>query len=113
MGILGILIASTGIEDFFVPYLVFLGTFMPPVAGVIMVDYYVFRMRGSQIPEFDTFEPVGPIHWLACVSVILGGIIAQQLAEIGSIFGAASVTSFVFGGLFYFLLKLTIPTSEI
>lgn len=106
MGTLGIAIASIGIENFFVLYLVFLGTFMPPVAGVIIVDYYVFRMRGKQTPEFDSFAQGETVHWLACGAVVLGGIAAQQLAQLGSIFGAASVTSFVFGGLFYFLPKV-------
>ena len=105
MGTLGIAIASIGIENFFVPYLVFLGTFMPPVAGVIMVDYYVFRMRRLETTEFDSFEQADPVHWRACGAVVLGGLTAQQLAQLGSIFGAASVTSFAFGGLFYFLSK--------
>ncbi len=108
MGVLGIAIASIGIENFFVPYLVFLGTFMPPVAGVIIVDYYVFRMRGKQTPEFDSVHQGETVHWLACGAVVLGGIAAQQLAKLGSILGAASVTSFLFGGLFYFLPKVLI-----
>ena len=73
-----------------------------------IVDYYVFRMRGKQAPEFDMFEQAEPVHWLACVAVVLGGVTAYQLAKMGSIFGAASVTSFVFGGPFYFLPKVLI-----
>jgi len=112
MGTLGIAIASIGIENFFVPYLVFLGTFMPPVAGVIIVDYYIFRMRGKQTLELDMFERAKPVHWLACLSVVLGGITAQQLAQLGSIFGAASVISFIFSGVYYFLPKFLLLSKQ-
>lgn len=41
-GSVGTFMATAGIYNKFVDWLTFLGTFVPPLAGVILVDYYLF-----------------------------------------------------------------------
>jgi len=56
---IGTLLAVLGMYEWLIPFLILLGTFIPPVGGVIMANYFV-RYRGSypdlasaQLPAFN------------------------------------------------------------
>ncbi|MEH6491906.1 cytosine permease [Halopseudomonas sp.] len=56
---IGTLLAVLGMYDWLIPFLILLGTFIPPVGGVIMANYFV-RYRGTypdlvsaQLPAFN------------------------------------------------------------
>lgn len=57
--LIGTLLAMLGMYDLLVPYLVLLGTVIPPIGGVIMADFF-YRWRGryprladSQLPDWN------------------------------------------------------------
>ncbi|MBA4226223.1 MAG: cytosine permease [Hyphomonas sp.] len=102
MGIAGVTIASLGIQDQFVPFLNVLGTFMPPVAGVMIADYYVTSRSRSE--AFDASSPVPTLNYLAIFSAIAGGLIASVLANLGGVFAAAAIIGFLSAMILHILL---------
>lgn len=59
VGVLGSLLGGMGVADYFVNWLVLLGIGVPPMAGVIIADYYVIRKRNyrfkdeSKLPKWN------------------------------------------------------------
>jgi len=95
LGVIATAIATFGITDFFVPFLVFLGVFIPPIGGVIVVDYYFLRKQDTY-----TFNPETTYRqWnlAAVATVVLAGLIAKQIT-----LGVGAINSFVIGGILYF-----------
>ena len=45
-GVVGTLVATAGVTDYFMPFLLTLGVAIPPVAGIYLVDYFFVRGRG-------------------------------------------------------------------
>lgn len=41
MGVIGIIIALLGVQNMFVPFLTFLGLYVPPIAGVMIADHWI------------------------------------------------------------------------
>lgn len=76
--IIALLMAIFGISNYFIPMLNLLGTFVPPLGGAIIGDYF-FVSKG-QIPklEYVTFKTwrIAPIiaYILGCASAYLGGL---------------------------------------
>ena len=61
--VIGTLLALLGMYDMLVPYLILLGTVIPPIGGVIMADFF-YRYRGhyprladAHLPAFN-WQPV-------------------------------------------------------
>ncbi|ADK82748.1 purine-cytosine permease family protein [Sediminispirochaeta smaragdinae] len=96
LGIIATAIAFLDITDFFVPFLVFLGVFIPPIGGVIVVDYYFLGKRKKY--QFSSDTRYRKWNLAAVLTVVISGIIAKQLT-----FGVAAINSFVIGGILYFL----------
>lgn len=70
MGVIGTLLAVFNVYEIFVPFLVALGTALPPVGGVMLADYYVLHKLVKK-SEYS-FEPgtVYPqLNWLAVLVV--------------------------------------------
>lgn len=97
LGILATAIAFFGITDFFVPFLVFLGVFIPPIGGIIVVDYYFLKKKDSYTFSDDT--RYRQINIAAVLVVAVAGLIAKQLT-----FGVGAINSFVLGGIIYFVV---------
>ncbi|WP_158542734.1 cytosine permease [Phytoactinopolyspora halophila] len=57
-GVIGIILALAGIYDSFTTFLTVLGIFIPPMAGVIVVDYYITRKTEYQGGFEKTVVPV-------------------------------------------------------
>lgn len=76
--IIALLMAIFGISNYFIPMLNLLGTFVPPLGGAIIGDYF-FVSKG-RIPklEYVTFKTwrIAPIiaYILGCASAYLGGL---------------------------------------
>jgi cytosine permease len=76
--VLGTVLALTGVHTHLVDYLVLLGTFIPPLGGVIIGDW-VMRWRGG-IPESHT--PPG-LQWHAIVAYAVAAALAWTSGELG------------------------------
>lgn len=74
VGILGTVLSAAGILQHFVSFLIVLGVAIPPIAGIMVVDYYLLR---RYIPELDesaaqgtlpqtveVWNPVAIVSWL-------------------------------------------------
>jgi cytosine permease len=101
LGAVGALFSVFGILDHFVDFLVLLGMAVPPIGGVLIVDYFVLRRdretladsRGSlSLPaSMERVNPVGLLAWLG------GFLLSLRLKS-----GIASLNSVMASALIYF-----------
>ncbi len=76
-GTLGIILALLGIYDNFTSFLTFLGVLIPPMGGVIAVDYYLFHKQHyvtSNLDQLVNIRPVSVVAWVigSLVSFLAG-----------------------------------------
>ncbi|MEG2018602.1 MAG: cytosine permease [Clostridium sp.] len=57
-GIIGTILAVTGIMDYFIQFLTVLTTAIPPVGGVIIADYWIIN-KGKK----ENFTPKEGVNW--------------------------------------------------
>lgn len=88
-----LVLAWGGIYELLVPYLILLGTFIPPIGGIIMSDYWLHR-RG-QFPPLSQKQPA--FNWAGIIAYVLASAIAFFLPGIKPINGiiAAVILYFV------------------
>ncbi|THD49823.1 cytosine permease, partial [Enterobacteriaceae bacterium ML5] len=72
LGVLAAIIGSMDIMAWFIPFLLFLGIATPPVAGIYIADFFLYRRNGYQA-EVLTREP--PIKLLTFVAWLLGSAV--------------------------------------
>lgn len=71
-GILGTALAVLGITNYFNNFLNILAAFIPTVAGVVIMDYFVFnKMNPEKWHAVDGFNWAGIISWLGGSAVAL------------------------------------------
>jgi cytosine permease len=99
VGIASTGLSTLGILDHFIGFLVLLGVAIPPIAGIMMVDYYLLRRdraplrraraTGTLPADAERLNPVALAAWLlACASALLlpgVGIPALNALAVGSI----------------------------
>lgn len=77
MGALGVLIAVSGGSQRFVPFLTVLGSYVPPIAGVMLADHWIGqRLRHGRGYRLDA--PVPVLRWSALAAVLLAGWLAAR-----------------------------------
>jgi cytosine permease len=93
VGLVGTLLGVMGILDKFVQVAVILSAMIPPIAGVIIADYY---FRKSKIKKNNaSFDWIGIVSWFAGVSIVF-----LFESEVKNILGI------VVSGFFYSVLNL-------
>jgi cytosine permease len=99
VGIASTLLSTLGILDHFIGFLVLLGVAIPPIAGIMLVDYYLLRrdreelrqarLTGGLPVESERLNPVALVAWLlACASALSlpgVGIPALNALVVGSL----------------------------
>ncbi len=65
---IALLMAWGGIYEMLVQYLILLGTFIPPIGGIVMADYWIYR-RG-QFPALDDPQPA--FNWAGVIAYLTG-----------------------------------------
>lgn len=78
IGLLGTVLSVLGILDKFVNFLVFLGVFVPPVGGIMVVDYFILK-RDRKILDESREKGLLPgnsemINPITIVAWIIGGL---------------------------------------
>ncbi|PGL73141.1 cytosine permease [Bacillus sp. AFS055030] len=101
IGLIGSLLSILGILDRFVDFLVFLGVMIPPIAGIMVIDYFVLKTyrkaldeskeKGTLPAEPEKINPVTLIAWAA-------GFAAGYFVK----FGIPSINSLVLSGIVYY-----------
>lgn len=87
--ILGIILAISGIYDFLMPWLTALGTYIPPLGGVIIADFWLIWKR--RLPKLEHIH-FAPVRWSGIASYILGCLAAlfiPGIPPVNGIIGAA------------------------
>jgi len=108
VGILGTLLSALGILGHFVGFLIILGVAVPPVASIMVVDYYILRTHRFELAEgrkerllpsrVPAWNVVGWVSWIA------GALIGYYVN-----WGIGSVNSLIAAGLLYFVLSKLLP----
>ncbi|AUG99585.1 cytosine permease [Prodigiosinella confusarubida] len=89
----GILLALGGMYEMLIPFLVLLGSIIPPIGGVIMADYW-FRYRGQYPAIRQTVLPRFNVTGLSAYAI--GALLAYFSPWIAPLVGiAASATSYL------------------
>ncbi|BAU14356.1 permease, cytosine/purines, uracil, thiamine, allantoin family [Leptolyngbya sp. NIES-3755] len=100
-----LVLALGGIYGNMIPFLLFLGTVIPPVGGIIMADFW-FHRRGH-FPSLD--DPLPAFNWAGVISYIVGASIAYFSGSIG--FGIAPVNGVISAAVLYVILSKVLPSS--
>jgi len=72
-GFLGIILALWGIYDRFIPWLNTLGVLIPPMGGVMAVDYYLFYKKYYHVACLDKLVD---LRYISLLSWVLGSIVS-------------------------------------
>ena len=106
LGIVGTFLSVIGIINFFTDFLVLLGVAIPPVAGIMVIDYYVLkrsrkrldesRAKGELPSKVETWNPVAILSWVA-------GFIVGEVTSIFNI-GIPGLNSLVLAGVLYWAI---------
>ena len=89
--VIGTLLALLGMYDLLVPYLILLGTVIPPIGGVIMADFF-YRYRGQYPRLAEARLPA--FNWPGLVAYAVGTLLAFNSPWVAPLVGivAASLT---------------------
>ncbi|NEQ95123.1 MAG: cytosine permease, partial [Cyanothece sp. SIO2G6] len=74
---LALVFTLSGIYNSLPTYLIFLGTVIPPVGGIIMVDFWL-RYEGC-FPSLDA--PLPPFNWLGVTAYIIASVVAYTTGQ--------------------------------
>jgi cytosine permease len=106
LGLVGILFSIFGILQHIVGFLLILGIAVPPIGGVLIVDYFllardrqslaVTRASDSLPPSSESVNPVALLAWLT------GFVVGESLH-----IGVASVNSIIVAGIVYYAVMKT------
>lgn len=81
---LSTLLAMAGMYNWLVPYLVIMGTVIPPIGGVIMADYYVKNKRHYN--KLATIE-MKAYNYTGLIAYVIGAVLAWQSPGVAPING--------------------------
>jgi len=102
LGLLASLVGSLDIMSWFIPFLLFLGVATPPVAGIYVADYWLYRRQGYD-PERLEREPKvkrqGFAAWI--LGSLFGGLTIQGAL---SLTGIPSLDSLLISAVVFVLL---------
>jgi len=100
---LALVLTLSGIYEQLPNYLIFLGTVIPPVGGIIMVDFWVRHL--GQFPSLGT--PLPAINWAGLVSYVIASGIAYFSGKAG--LGIGPVNGIISAAVLYVILSKLIP----
>lgn len=111
IGVIGTVLSAIGILDKFVDFLVILGVLVPPVAGIMVIDYFVLKTYRKELdqsralgtlPDVDgILSPVTLIAWAS--GFIVGYFVT---------WGIPSLNALLVSGLIYFVGQFIIQSSK-
>lgn len=95
-GIAATIVGALGLADYFTTWLNFLGIGIPPVAGVIICDYYLLK---GQKYEYGPGTKYCKVNVWAFVALLVGAVIGFAVK-----WGIASINSLVVSIVVYYIL---------
>lgn len=111
MGLIGAVLASMtalGVfgADPFMNFLNMLGRYLPPIAGILIADFYILKPFLEGIKKYKKRYTFGPgteyslINWVGIISWIIGGYFATSIP------GIVALNSVILGFVSYIVLTL-------
>jgi cytosine permease len=104
VGVVGSLLAAGGILERFTDFLILIGVAFPPIAGIMVAEYFIVRQwrgvldetreRGTVPDEAPTWVPATLVIWL--VAALVGKFVAWGLPSINSL--AVALVLYVVAG---------------
>lgn len=84
LGTLAIILAVGGIVNHFVPWMNFLGTYIPPIAGIIFADYFIVKplldgRRQARRYEFGQGTEYDQVNVLALFMIVCAGYVGSKV----------------------------------
>lgn len=109
LGLIGSVISAMGVSMFFLDFLLELGVLFPPIAGIMIVDYFILKTWRKELAESKArgglprycpdFAPAGLIAWFAGYAVGSSHLFGDYFA-----FGIPSVNAIVVTMAVYWVL---------
>lgn len=106
LGIVGTFLSVIGIINYFTNFLTLLGVAIPPVAGIMVVDYFVLkrsraaldasRAHGELPTKVEKWNPIAIVCWIA-------GFIVGEVTSIMNV-GIPGLNSLVLAGVLYWVV---------
>ncbi|WP_225749598.1 cytosine permease [Paraeggerthella sp. Marseille-Q4926] len=106
LGIVGTALSVIGIINYFTDFLVLLGVAIPPVAGIMVIDYFVLRRsrktldesraKGQLPAKVENWNPIAIVCWIA-------GFAVGEITSIMAI-GISGLNSLVLAGVLYWAI---------
>ena len=106
LGAVGTTLSVIGIINYFTDFLILLGVAIPPVAGIMVIDYYVLKRSRKDLDEsralgklpakVEVWNPVAIVSW------IVGFAVGQTTVIIN--LGIPGLNSLIVAGLLYFAI---------
>ena len=101
-GAIGTILAAVGIMNQFQGFLSILTAFIPPVAGVIMADYWIIG-KGKK----ENFKITEGFNWIGIIAFAVGAAVAYCTGSVPSmIFFVGPINGIVVSMVLYIVLKL-------
>lgn len=101
-----LVLALAGIYNNLIPYLILLGSVIPPVGGVIMADFW-FHRRG-QFPSLETPQPA--LNWAGVIAYVAASLIAYFSSQAGV--GIGPLNGVIAAALIYMALCKVLPQAR-
>lgn len=105
LGIVGTVLSMVGVINYFQSFLTLLGVAIPPVAGIMVIDYYLLRRNRAELEETrnDGTLPKRVEKWNPITIVVW--ILAFVVGEVSSIYsiGIPGLNSLIFAGVVYYI----------
>lgn len=102
-GIIGTVVGSFEIIFYFETFLIYLGIIIAPIAGIMIVDYFII---GKGKPE--NWSPTAGINWAAIIALAIG-IVASLFIPVG----IESVNGIILAAIALLILRKIMPKPEI
>jgi cytosine permease len=103
VGIIGTILAIAGVINFFTAFLSFITSFLPPMAGVAIADYWI-KGKGN----FKTWRVWDGINWLGVISWIVGIVVAMTTT-----FFVPTLNGIIASLLIYWLLVSVVKSPKV
>lgn len=114
LGIVGTVLSMVGVINYFQSFLTLLGVAIPPVAGIMVIDYYLLRRNRAELEETrnDGTLPKRVEKWNPITIVVW--ILAFVVGEVSSIYsiGIPGLNSLIFAGVVYYIAMKAYGTAK-
>ena len=96
-------LSLSGIYSQVIPYLIFLGSVIPPVGGIIMADFWLYR--GGEFPSLET--PLPALNWAGVIAYVVAATAAFISGQLS--FGVPPINGILVAAVLYTLLVKVMP----